>query len=385
MLRSINASATTKLITEERDTTFLPLQTVIITECVTMASFTTSTGNAYPGVDAVASQSKITSLPLRTATDFQLDKPSTFSHTPATPVISAPEAAPTRPISYQSPSKDGVPIVSPLFSSTTAMASGESSLPLQFLPASDIKIQEANSKGNTSSTSSLAEETENPIAPIGASVKPTNTIPKVQHLGTVLSHTQGAERSTASTWSSSSENTEIISTPVQSSAQTSIKTSQGISQSGIPSQSTAAERSTNSQPLSWSNVVKTAGRSSKPNQKTTAIPTNNYSNDYRKVPAGIYVVCDHFLKENLQRPASVSHKAKPCKGCENRSKLKYAFWSVIWKRWEEIRPYPKDLNIIRFKVCRLYSKRNRCLKIPCAFAHGEQELTMWTMEREGGK
>ena len=349
-----------------------------------MASFTTSTGNAYPGVDAVASQSKITSLPLRTATDFQSDKPSTFSHTPATPVISAPEAAPTRPISYQSPSKDGVPIVSPLFSSTTAMASGESSLSLQFLPASDIKIQEANSKGNISSTSSLAEETENPIAPIGASVKPTNAIPKVQHLGTVLSHTQGAERSTASTWSSSSENTEIISAPVQSSAQTSIKTSQGISQSGIPSQSTATERSTNSQPLSGSNVLKTAGRSSKPNQKTTAIPTNNYSNDYRKVPAGIYVVCDHFLKENLQRPASVSHKAKPCKGCENRSKLKYAFWSVIWKRWEEIRPYPKDINV-RFKVCRLYSKRNRCLKIPCSFPHGEQELTMWTMEREGGK
>ena len=59
MLRSINGPATTQRLPQEIDTSFLPLQTtVIITECVTMASFTTSTGNVYPGVDAVASQSK---------------------------------------------------------------------------------------------------------------------------------------------------------------------------------------------------------------------------------------------------------------------------------------------------------------------------------------
>ena len=387
MLRSINGPATTQHLKQEIDTSFLPLQTtVIITKCATMASFTTSTGNVYPGVDAVASQSKIASLQLRPTTDVQSGKPSTFSHISATPVIFAPEAAPTGPISYQSPTKDGVHTASPLFSRTTAMASGESSLPLQFLPASDVRIQEANSKGNTSCTSSLAKETENPIAPIAASVKPTNMMPKVQHVGTVMSHTQGAESSTASTCPSSSENTEIISTPVQSSAQTSIKTSQGVSQSCIPSESTVAERSTNSQSITWSNVLKTPGRPSTPIQKTTAIPTNNSPNEYRKVPTGVYVVCDHFLKENLQRAASVSHKDKPCKGCEKRSKFKYAFWSVIWKRWEEIRPYPKDVNInFAFRVCRQYSKHERCLKIPCSFAHGEQEKTMWTMEREGGK
>ena len=147
-------------------------------------------------------------------------------------------------------------------------------------------------------------------------------MPKVQHVGTVMSHTQGAESSTASTCPSSSENTEIISTPVQSSAQTSIKTSQGVSQSCIPSESTVAERSTNSQSITWSNVLKTPGRPSTPIQKTTAIPTNNSPNEYRKVPTGVYVVCDHFLKENLQRAASVSHKDKPCKGCEKRSKFK---------------------------------------------------------------
>ena len=43
----------------------------------------------------------------------------------------------------------------------------------QFLPTSDIEVQVASSKGNTSSTGSLAEETENPFAPIETFVKPT--------------------------------------------------------------------------------------------------------------------------------------------------------------------------------------------------------------------
>ncbi|XP_022797854.1 uncharacterized protein LOC111336086, partial [Stylophora pistillata] len=385
LLRSINATAPTQLITQERDTDSLPLQTTVtITECVTMASFTTSLVNKCPGFDAVVTQSTITSLQPSTAMDVQSSKPSTFSHIRATTVIATPKAVPSGPIPYQGPNKDGVHIASPLFSCTTPIASSDPSLRPQFLPTSDMGIQEASSKGNTSSTGCLAEEKENPIAPIEAFVKPTDLMSKVKHEGTVLSDTLRAEVSNPSTWSSPLESNEIISTPVTSSAQTSTQTCEEIIQSSIPSQSPASEHSTNSQSSTWSNVLKAAGGPSTPIQKTNDIPSKNSPKDYRKVPTGVYVVCDHFLKENLRRAARVSPEAKPCKGCENRSKFKYAFWSVTWKQWEEISPYPKDVNIkVAFKKCRQYSKHDRCLKIPCSFAHSELELTMWTMEREG--
>ena len=120
-------------------------------------------------------------------------------------------------------------------------------------------------------------------------------------------------------------------------------------------------------------------------QTTTILPIN-YPNDYRRVPTGVYVVCDDFLQKNGKRAASIFDKSKACKGCENRSKLKYAFWSDIWKQWELIRPFPKEVEkFVAFKECRQYSKHERCLRIPCLFAHGEQEVTMWTMERERGK
>ena len=97
-------------------------------------------------------------------------------------------------------------------------------------------------------------------------------------------------------------------------------------------------------------------------------------------------MCDDFLWKNLRRPASIYEKTKACKGCENRSRLKYAVWSDNSKQWQLIRPYPAEVSAkVAFKECAQYVSNKPCLKTPCSFAHGQLELNMWTMEREGGK
>lgn len=120
---------------------------------------------------------------------------------------------------------------------------------------------------------------------------------------------------------------------------------------------------------------------------TGAVPSSGSFNDPRKIPKGVFVVCDDFLFKNLKRAASIYEKSKACKGCENRSRLKYAVWSDNSKQWQLIRPYPADKvpAKVAFKECAHYSTNKTCVKTPCAFAHGQQELIMWTMEREGSK
>ena len=120
--------------------------------------------------------------------------------------------------------------------------------------------------------------------------------------------------------------------------------------------------------------------------KTRTI-TESSGNIYRKIPDGVFVVCDDFLHKNFRRAASIHEKKKTCKGCEIRSKLRYAFWNYNRKQWEMIRPYPGDKvrQNVAFKSCRQFDNNAACLRKPCSFAHGEQELLMWILEREGGK
>ncbi|XP_068761003.1 3'-5' exoribonuclease HELZ2-like isoform X3 [Montipora capricornis] len=104
---------------------------------------------------------------------------------------------------------------------------------------------------------------------------------------------------------------------------------------------------------------------------------------FRKIPKNVFVVCSHFLNKNRKRPASVNEKVKACKGCENRSKLEYAIWNDSIKEWQIIRPYPEKVPAnVAFTVCRQYSMNVPCLRVPCSFAHGEDEQLMWTLERE---
>jgi len=112
---------------------------------------------------------------------------------------------------------------------------------------------------------------------------------------------------------------------------------------------------------------------------------NTFSNP-RKIPKGVFVVCDDFLQKNLKRAASIAEKIKACKGCENRSKLRYAVWNDKSKQWQIIRPYPEKVPAkVAFSECRQHIMNIPCLRTPCSFAHGQEELLMWTLEREGGK
>ena len=118
----------------------------------------------------------------------------------------------------------------------------------------------------------------------------------------------------------------------------------------------------------------------------TKISTAPLPNTFRKIPDDVFVVCDDFLQKNFKRAASIFEKNKACKGCEIRLKLKYAIWSDIKKQWQIIRPYPAEKVPLNVAVsqCRQYPLNKPCLRTPCSFAHGEQELKMWCLEREGG-
>lgn len=109
--------------------------------------------------------------------------------------------------------------------------------------------------------------------------------------------------------------------------------------------------------------------------------------DPRKVPEGVYVVCDHFLRENLRRSSSISEPIKTCRVCGNRNMLKYAAWNRISGYWQEMRPYPASgvPPKATLDVCRHFATNRPCPKMPCTFPHGDLETAMWTKERQGGK
>ncbi|XP_022797830.1 uncharacterized protein LOC111336066 [Stylophora pistillata] len=367
-LRSTNATAPTLLMTQAKNRNSIPAQAINNRSGYLMtASCRDSTANPSFGFGTVLSQSMSPSLPLNTSPGVQFGMPLKSSPLSATRAIFASQTATPRSDSYRSPIEDSINTKFPLVSCAMPLAPGQPQLPLQPLPVSNIRIAQAALTG--------AEASEERIAQAAPPVKPTNMIPMVKPEGSVLPY-DGQ--------SPSSEKSERSSTPIHRSAQTSISTFQGINQEAVSAQSLSEGGHANSQYPTWSSALKTPGRPSTPIQKTTAIPSTKSSNDYRKVPKGVYVVCDDFLWKNSNRAASIFDNSKACKGCENRSKLKYAFWSDVWKRWELIRPFPKTVKItVAFQECRQYSKRERCREETCLFAHGEQEKTMWTMEREG--
>jgi len=112
---------------------------------------------------------------------------------------------------------------------------------------------------------------------------------------------------------------------------------------------------------------------------------NTLSNP-RQIPKGVFVVCDDFLQKHLKRAGSIYEKTKACKGCENRSKLRYAVWNDKSKQWQIIKSYPEKVPAkVAFSECRQYVMNTPCLRTPCSFAHGQEELLMWTLEREGSE
>ena len=138
-------------------------------------------------------------------------------------------------------------------------------------------------------------------------------------------------------------------------------------------------------PLTHIFATSTADSKSIPSSDMVNVEINQKMS-FNKIPDGVFVVCEDFLQKNLRLAKSTREKTKACKGCENRSKLKYAFWNNNNRQWQIIRQYPEKVpSHVAFSVCRQYAINTPCLRIPCSFAHGQEELDMWTLEREGGK
>ena len=101
-------------------------------------------------------------------------------------------------------------------------------------------------------------------------------------------------------------------------------------------------------------------------------------------PPGVSTLCEHFLQDN--RKGQPFRYPKPCPNCTKRSKLMYGIWRSDTKEWQVMRPYPRDVSpTVPFQLCWHFSNGVKCQKSPCTFAHGMEELTFWTSERQSGR
>ena len=110
---------------------------------------------------------------------------------------------------------------------------------------------------------------------------------------------------------------------------------------------------------------------------------NSIQGGQDKMPKGVVFLCNHFLQD---RKTAI----QPPYICFSCSKLKYTnFVHGIWRsserEWQLMRPYPKDVHPeVPFQICRHYRNGLKC-RPSCSFAHGEEELTLWTRERQTGR
>ncbi len=150
--------------------------------------------------------------------------------------------------------------------------------------------------------------------------------------------------------------------------------------------------------IAWSQSHGRSERSSTPTAFSQNLQTNTIArkpttdpppgfNALKKIPEGVFVVCDHFLHNNRRQPARVCEATKTCKICENQGRVKYATWNDSCYYWQVMRPYPMNRipPKVALDVCRHFSTDRPCPKEPCTFPHGKQETIMWTLEREGRK
>ena len=101
-------------------------------------------------------------------------------------------------------------------------------------------------------------------------------------------------------------------------------------------------------------------------------------------PSGVSTLCEHFLQDN--RKGQPFRHPKPCSNCIKRSKIAYGIWKSDTKEWQVMRPYPRDVNPnVPFQLCWHFSNGVKCQKRPCTFAHGIEELKLWTSERQSGR
>ena len=277
--------------------------------------------------------------------------------------------------------------------------------------SSQSSTEDSSARNTSPAGSKQSEKTFSTVPPLEKPIITTSHVGYTEAVSFQSSPADSSECTTFPTWSSVVKKSALAtSTPTKHVITTSTShelsgrpSAPQVAQNGGPSPSSTADSSTiTSSPARSSRLEPDARPSSPfassvnpatmispaaPPSKTAAAPLANSDNDFRKIPKGVYVVCDDFLWKNLRRPASIYEKTKACKGCEIRSRLKYAVWSDNSKQWQLIRPYPAEKvpANVAFKECTHHASNIPCLKNPCSFAHGQLELTVWTMEREGGK
>ena len=99
-----------------------------------------------------------------------------------------------------------------------------------------------------------------------------------------------------------------------------------------------------------------------------------------KLPKGVVRVCEHFVQTN-KTPSKPPYS---CLSCSRQSKFLHGIWQNSKKKWQVMRPYPREVSReTPFEICRRYRRGEKCGQ-SCPFAHGEEELTTWTTQRQAG-
>ena len=400
---------------------------------VSMACFGGATVDGFPGLEAVPSQSSTTSYPNNASSSIWSSPLQTcgrtFEPVPPLPkpVVKASQDGPVEALSSHSSTAHSSEYTKSSARSSVLKHPEKTFTPVPPMTKPTITTSHVGRRETVSSPSSHADSSNDTTSPVRSSIlnqsERTFTTSHEGHTDAVSSKSSAevrSESSTPPTWSSVvKQSAKPSALAVSALAERPITTSPSLVSSGrpstpvvplttpanVPCKGSAADSATNdsssaqstsfkpnerpSSPLQPSGKPVTMTSPARPPSKTGSVTSSNSCNDFRKIPEGVYVVCDHFLWKNQKRSASIYEKTKACKGCENRSrlKLKYAFWSDNSKQWQLIRPHPaKAVSAkVAFKECAHYASNKPCLMNPCSFAHGQLELVMWTMEREGGK
>ena len=85
----------------------------------------------------------------------------------------------------------------------------------------------------------------------------------------------------------------------------------------------------------------------------------------------------------MQHSRVFSHHGHACHVCGSEL--------VVWHRknetseWAKVRLPPKEVTSAPFVQCKHFMQGKRCLRNPCNFAHGEEELEIWEICRSKGK
>ena len=133
-----------------------------------------------------------------------------------------------------------------------------------------------------------------------------------------------------------------------------------------------------------SSTTKDSKTQSGPNRNITTNVSNSGCNElpqdtHKNLPKGVVRLCNHFLQGREVHPAYC------CFICSKNSKFQYGIWRRSKMKWQVMRPRPRDVPFaVPFQICWDYRNGGEC-RPSCKFAHGEEELALWTTQRQAGR